>query len=98
MDITKRILITSINTDNGWSKCENLRYIRLGNEINCNDETLENSHIKKSLIEIMDNFKISKYNIQNISNKYEFSYELTINEIEYQNLKEKLNECSKLVI
>lgn len=59
---------------------------------------MENSHIKKSLIEIMNNFKISKYNIQNISNKYEFSYELTINEIEYQNLKEKLNECSKLVI
>ena len=46
----------------------------------------------------MDNFKISKYNIQNISNKYEFSYKLTINEIKYQKLKEKLNERGKLVI
>ncbi len=92
MKSTEIILSNAMNTKYGWTKSNCMRCIRLGNKVNCNGEILKNYLIKESIIEIMKKFEIIEYEIENIDNKFEFSYELKINENQYQILSDKIKD------
>ena len=75
----------------GWKKIDNVRAIRLGNISNCNEDGLIKNHtIKQNMNEILNKYDIIDYNLHEISNEFEHSYELQLREEIYTELKKKL--------
>tara|TARA_Y100001970_G_C14226859_1_gene856231 strand:- start:1496 stop:1834 length:339 start_codon:yes stop_codon:yes gene_type:complete len=96
---TENLFINAFKTVNGWTKFNDTsdinnqiqyRCIRIGNQINCNGELIKNIFIKKQFEHILNEHNITDYEIEEIDNKDEYSFQLKLSESVYQELKEKM--------
>ena len=93
MNLTEKIMVDKIKSLEGWSKDiidnNTIRNICIGNIKNCNDEIIKNDHIKQEFIDFAEKYDISanKYSIKTVSNKYEHSYIMMIDEQEYNRIQ-----------
>ena len=86
-------MIEKLKSLEGWSKSNNdnnLRTICIGNVKNCNDEIIENTNIKNEIVNLLNKYNISNYSLNNIKNKHQFSYILSLQEEYYNILKQKI--------
>ena len=93
LNLTEKIMVEKIQSLEGWSKSNtdnNSRIICIGNIKNCNDEIIQNMNIKNEIINLLNKYDITDYEIRNIKNEYEFSYLLSMEEKNYNILKEKI--------
>ena len=92
---TELILKNKIMSKFGWTRTNHPkpgRTIKIGNQRNCNDDACFcNPYIERNLKDILEKYEISKYSLRNINTKYEYSFELYLDEDVYQNLAKKLN-------
>ena len=94
MFITESILRSKAKSEYGWTKT-NLpkpgRIIKIGNQRNCNDDGFFcNPSIEKNLKDVLEKYGILDYSLKNIITKYEYSFELYLNEEVYQELAKKI--------
>jgi hypothetical protein len=98
---TENLFINAFKTTDGWSKLNDAsdinnqkqcRCIRVGNQTNCNGELIKNLFIKKQFEHILNEHNITDYEIDEIDNKYEYSFQLKLSESVYQELKEKMTK------
>jgi hypothetical protein len=85
------------STRDGWTKIMqpyNHRVIRIGNALNCNDDTIIcDMKLKHNIEEVLNQYEINNddYTINEIKTKYEYSCELTLKESAYANLIGKIS-------
>ena len=94
---TENLLIEKACSSNGWTKLTDLsnnhyRIIRLGNNINCNGELIKNLYIKNKLEEVMKKYNIDKYNINEVETEFEFSYQLQLDNENYEKFIQEINK------
>jgi len=93
MNLTEKIMVEKLKSLEGWSKdiIDNnvIRNICIGNIKNCNDEIIKNDNIKKDFIDFAEKYGISanKYTIKTVSNNYEHSYIMLIDEQDYNRIQ-----------
>jgi len=79
-------------THNGWTKINqpsNHRVIRIGNASNCNDDSIiYDLKLKQNIENVLRKYNISddSYILNEIKNKYEYSYEVKVSESSYKQL------------
>mgnify|MGYP006111729751 CR=1 FL=1 len=84
-------------THNGWAKTNkpsDYRVIRIGNALNCNDDSIIcDLKLKKNIEDVLNQYEINnnEYILDEIKTRYEYSYELKINESAYKNLIGKIS-------
>lgn len=88
---TESLMRNRTETYNGWTKGNGKRIIRLGNVINCNgDGIFKNYKIKDDMNSILKKYNIDEFELKEISDQYEHSYELRLTENTYDHFKNKL--------
>lgn len=94
MDRTENLMTIRALTKNGWTKLNGKhRTIKIGNVRNCNDDGMIcDPNIKNKMENFMKKYDIKEYQIEEHINPMEFSYELILDEEQYNNLKCKLSE------
>ena len=93
LNLTEKIMIEKMKSLDGWNRClanNNQRNICIGNIKNCNGEIIQNYNIETEFNNFTRKYNIENFNIKNVNDAYEFSYILSINEKDYNLLKEKL--------
>jgi len=76
----------------GWTKINhpsNHRVIRIGNASNCNDDSIIcDLKLKQNIENVLRKYNISdeSYILNEIKNKYEYSYEVKVSESSYEHL------------
>jgi len=93
-DISESTMKNRMNQDNGWDiiydKEKQYRSIRIGTQMNCNNEIYKNISIRKYFESIMNKYNIKKYEIEEIDTPVEFSYQLSLTEDVYNEFRDKL--------
>lgn len=97
---TENLLIEKACSSNGWTKLtdsnnQHYRIIRIGNSVNCNGELIKNLHIKTTLENVMKKYNIEKYEINEIETEYEFSYQLQLDNENYQKFLQEISKKEK---
>lgn len=94
MDRTEKLMTIRALTENGWTKLNGKhRTIKIGNVRNCNDDGMIcDPNIKNKMKTFMEKYDIKEYQIEEHINPMEFSYELILDEEQYNDLKCKLSE------
>ena len=94
---TESLMRNRTETYNGWTKGDGKRIIRVGNTINCNgDGVFKNYKIKEDMTEVLKKYDIDDFELREISNENEHSYELQLPEDIYEHFKNKLL-CRKTI-
>lgn len=97
MTSTESIMRNRTETYDGWTKGNGKRIIRLGNALNCNgDGIFKNYKIKEDMTWVLKKYDIDDFELKEISNENEHSYELQLPEDIYERLKIKLL-CKKTI-
>ena len=96
-DISESTMKNRMNQGNGWDiilyKEEQYRSIRIGSQLNCNNEIYKNILIRNYFESIMSKYNIKKYEIEEIDTPIEFSYQLNLTEDMYNIFRDTiLNE------
>ena len=95
MPTSEILLKNKANLNLGWTKCDEPfigRVIRIGNQKNCNDDSLIVCHyIKNDIEKIFKKYSINDYILNEIKTNYEFSYEIRLKEDVYETFKNDLN-------
>jgi len=92
----EQLLIASFDRENGWDKIyDNLlkiyyRSFRIGNTVSCNDDLIKDYTIKTYITAILDSHKI-QYILSVIDNTNNFSYQINLDEYNYELLKSQYN-------
>jgi len=93
-DISENKMKNRMNEGKGWEiisdKDKQFRSIRIGTQLNCNNEIYKNYLIKNYFESIMNKYNIKKYEIEEIDTQLEFSYQLNLTEDVYNELRNKL--------
>tara|TARA_Y100000992_G_C21264759_1_gene493352 strand:+ start:80 stop:406 length:327 start_codon:yes stop_codon:yes gene_type:complete len=94
---TENLLIEKARSTNGWTKLtdsnnQHYRTIRLGNNVNCNGELIKNLYIKNTLEEVMKKYNIDKYDINEVDTEFEFSYQLQLDNENYEKFIQEINK------
>ena len=88
---TESLMRNRAETFDGWTKGNGFRMIRLGNTKNCNEDgIIRNYNIKDNMNDVLKKYNIEEFNLKEISNNIEHSYELQLKEEIYKNLKRKM--------
>jgi hypothetical protein len=88
---TETIMRNRTETYDGWTKGNGKRIIRLGNAINCNgDGIFKNYKIKEDMTGVLKKYEIDDFELREISNENEHSYELKLPEDIYEHFKNKM--------
>ena len=100
---TENLLIEKACSTNGWTKFTNsdnqhYRIIRLGNNVNCNGELIKNFHIKNTLEEVMKKYNIDNYEINEVETEYEFSYQLQLDNENYEKFLQEIKNNKERTI
>lgn len=88
----EKLLITSFNRENGWEKLYDIkekiyfRAFRIGTPVSCNDDLVKDYSIKEQISNILDKKNI-KYVLNEIDDRSNFSYQINIDENNYELLK-----------
>ena len=71
--------------------CYIKRVVRIGNKKNCNDDNLVYNHnIENDIKEVLEKYNITDYVLNKIHTNIEYSFELTLKEEIYENLKNNI--------
>jgi hypothetical protein len=96
MSKIESLMRNSASTHNGWTKTNepvNHRIIRIGNAVNCNDDSIIcDMRLKKNIEDVLDKYDIctEDYLLNEINTQFEYSYELRIKEANYEILVNKM--------
>ena len=88
----EQLFITSINRENGWDKIYDsnekiyFRAFRIGTPVSCNDDLVKDYSLKNQIKEILDKKNI-QYILNEIDNRTNFSYQINIDEPNYEVLQ-----------
>lgn len=93
---TENLLIEKACSTNGWTKLtdsnnQHYRIIRIGNNVNCNGELIKNLHIKSTLENVMKKYNIEKYQINEVETEFEFSYQLQLDNENYEKFLQEVS-------
>ena len=94
------LIIQSVARENGWDKLydskENIHYraLRIGTPVSCNDDLIKDYTLKNQIKDILDKQNI-EYILNEIDCKTNFSYQINLDETNYNLLKSTYSETSK---
>jgi len=90
------IITKSFDRKEGWEKLFDktndklYRALRIGNTISCNDDLIKDHSLKDKISTIL-NTKNINYSLNEVDTKLEFSYQIQIDELNYDMLKSQYN-------
>jgi hypothetical protein len=92
----EQLLIKSVTRENGWGKIHDTilnidyRSFRIGNNVSCNDDLTKDYGLKSDISTILDSHNI-QYILNEVDNTNNFSYQINVDEHNYELLKMKYN-------
>ena len=96
MSKIESLMRNSASTHNGWTKTNqpsNHRIIRIGNAVNCNDDSIIcDVQLKKNIEDVLHKYDIcvEDYLLNEVKTQFEYSYEVRMKEESYENLVNKM--------